>query len=205
VLVTLVAAPALATDWFPLQATVGGQLQVDERGGSTWGAHLSANLALGRPDPRWGSFWGVGVSGFLGGTDVTSCPGVVRCAERRSGALFARYGRAFTQTTGDPADVPSVYWFVQVAGVLGSEALRGVDKAFGGARLSGGVNVFGWTTMAFGLASDTATGRTREASFLTAFAILVALLNHLEVTVEWTTPALSSGAVRFGLTFGFGV
>lgn len=204
----LVATSAGGAEWLPIQALAGGQLELDSRGGSTWGAHLAVNLTVGqRDDERWARFLGLGLAGFLGGTDAPTCAGLVRCAERRSGALFVRAGRALFEARSEASALPLLYWFAQVDGLVGSEGLPGgapgISAFFGGVRASLGLNALGWTRGA--LRAATEGDSPRAADFLYVLGFLVALLNHVELTMEWTTPAISRGEIRFGLIFGAGV
>lgn len=209
----------LSGDILPVQASASGLGQLG-RDGTTFGASLYVGYAHGHLSEERhvlleaeGFFWGVGVTGTFGATDLAECTGVIRCVGRRSAGLAARIGLAGLDVDGEPPEArfywPDVYAYVQLGGFFGVEELPSAPLAPGtvsslrGLRLELGVSSVMFSRWVFQLIGrGIAESKSIQGALVGVLLLPLSLFNHVQLGVEWSNTAISPGGLRVGLALG---
>lgn len=188
-------------------------LQMDLSAGGLWGrydkfptASLYAGIALMDSRAQFSPFLG-------GGFEATVAPDYA--PYQWTAGLGTRTGFAFRWRRRMRYRVPDLYVYARATAIVGAgqEAIEvpgGLteyrERTGGGARLGIGLTAPGWTVALLEGARDSNTSFVvNQASFVCGFSYLViSLLNHAELTVEWYGPDVRETYARVGFRIGTG-
>ncbi len=203
--------PATPT-WFPAQATVGltGLLATD--GTPTVGLELQGVGLVAVPSStpllttHEALVLGVGGRVLFGTSDFDGCS---LCLARQTFGPMLRVGYAVTDRAAQKGfTFPDAVLFLQVSPSLVRERLPDAPLVPGGVRLAFavrvdlGVSVIAWTAALFKLVGLIVSEGSTEVGVVTLPLFLIAFLNHLSLSWEWSSAAFSPSTSRFGGTVG---
>lgn len=206
----LVSAAPDGGRWFPVSARAGVTAFLSTAGGPTVGADLEVLANLGAPGEgplpfaHQGLVFSAGVRGFFGAAPWTACDW---CLSRQSFGPVARLSVVGSDRL-EGATVPDGALWVQAGLLLVRESVPDAPLMPGGSRLAFGVRVdlgvtaVGWTLALFKLVGLIYDEGSTDMGPITLPLFVVAFLNHLAFSWEWSGAAVSMSAHRFGATIG---
>jgi hypothetical protein len=149
---------------------------------------------------------GVGGRVLLGASDFEGCS---LCMARQTFGPMLRVGYAVSERAAEKGfTFPDGVLFLQVSPSLVRESLPDAPLVPGGVRLAFacrvelGVSVIAWTAAIFKLVGLIASEGSTEVGVVTLPLFLIAFLNHLSLSWEWSAAAFSTSTSRFGGTVG---
>jgi hypothetical protein len=207
--------------WFPFSARGGFTAFISTSGSPTLGADLEVQANFGRPGSgplpfsHQGFVFSAGLRGFFGGSPSTACSW---CLARLTVGPLARLSYVGVDRLDGPgrsarwrraATVPDEALWIQVSPQVVRESLPDAPLMPGGTRLAFaarvdlGITLFSWTRALLTLAGVIHDEGSVEVGAATLPLFLLAFINHLALSWEWTTTAFSMSGHRFGATIGF--
>ncbi len=205
----LCAAPT--ERWFPVTGVVGFTAQVQPSGTPTLGLDVQVLTPFGTPrrDGPFGSaaegvVVALGARMFFGPTPWPQCDW---CLSRLAVGPAARVGYAVSSQT-EGRRIPDFALWLQVSPLLVLESLPDAPLMPGGSRTAPGVRVdlgfsaVWWTRQVMRMLGIIVEEGATQVGLISLPLFGLGFINHLGLSWEYATPAVSVGSHRLGVTVG---
>ncbi|MDX2008914.1 MAG: hypothetical protein SFW67_01920 [Myxococcaceae bacterium] len=197
--------------WFPVTGVVGFTAQVQPTGTPTLGLDVQVLTPFGVPrraepasEQAGGFVFALGGRGFFGPTPWPQCDW---CLSRLSVGPSVRAGYA-SSSVASPRRIPDFSFWVQASPLYVIERLPDAPLMPGGSRSTFGVRVelgfgaFWWTRQVLRMLGIIVEEGATQVGLITLPLFGLGFINHVGLSWEYSGPAVSVSAHRFGVTVG---